>query len=84
MGHTHLPFYIDYKEKNKGIVINPGSVGQPRDKDPRASYCIIEYDEDEKITVTIKRVDYDIEKVSEKIRKAGLPEFLAERLFHGR
>jgi len=84
MGHTHLPFYIDFKEKNKGIVLNPGSVGQPRDHDPRASYCIIEYDEDQKITVTLKRVDYDIKKVSEKIRKAGLPEFLAERLFHGR
>jgi putative phosphoesterase len=82
MGHTHLPFYADFKEQGEGIVLNPGSVGQPRDHDPRASYCIINY-EDEKIGIEIKRVDYDIEKVSEKIKKAGLPEFLAERLFHG-
>jgi putative phosphoesterase len=82
MGHTHLPFFINFQEQNRGIVLNPGSVGQPRDRDPRASYCIIEYNDD-KIDVEIKRVDYEIEKVSEKIRKAGLPEFLAERLFHG-
>ncbi|MFX1518466.1 MAG: metallophosphoesterase family protein [Promethearchaeota archaeon] len=82
MGHTHLPFYADFKGQGEGIVLNPGSVGQPRDHDPRASYCIIGY-EDEKIDVEIKRVDYDIEKVSEKIKRAGLPEFLAERLFHG-
>ncbi len=89
MGHTHLPFHIDFQEnENGGIVLNPGSVGQPRDRDPRASYLLIEYDEDEttneKIMITPKKVDYDINKVSEKIRKAGLPEFLAERLFHGR
>jgi len=88
MGHTHLPFFVDFKEKNEeGIVLNPGSVGQPRDRDPRASYFLLEYDEgekvSEKITVKPRRVDYEIEKVSEKIRKAGLPEFLAERLFHG-
>lgn len=82
MGHTHLPFYTNFEEQNGGIVLNPGSVGQPRDHDPRASYCIIEY-EDEKIGIEIKRIDYDINKVSEKIRNAGLPEFLAERLFHG-
>ncbi len=82
MGHTHLPFYADFKEQNRGVVLNPGSAGQPRDRDPRASYSIIEY-ENEKIDISIKRVDYDIEKVSEKIRKADLPELLAERLFHG-
>jgi diadenosine tetraphosphatase ApaH/serine/threonine PP2A family protein phosphatase len=61
-------------------IINPGSVGQPRDRDPRAAY--LWYDGDAG-TVTWKRVEYDIPTVQEKIRAAGLPERLAARLATG-
>jgi predicted phosphodiesterase len=57
--------------------INVGSVGQPRDGDPRACYAV--YDAKNK-TVEIKRVEYDIKKAQEKIIEAGLPPRLAERL----
>ncbi len=62
-------------------LINAGSVGQPRNKDPRASFCM--YDTEKR---TLKRVcvEYDIESAQEKIRKAGLPEVLALRLERGR
>lgn len=61
-------------------VINPGSVGQPRDHDNRASCGV--YD-DEKRTFTLCRAEYDIEAVQRKIHAAGLPEFLALRLAYG-
>jgi diadenosine tetraphosphatase ApaH/serine/threonine PP2A family protein phosphatase len=62
-------------------VINVGSVGQPRDGDPRASFCI--YDNNRRI-VEIKRVDYNIKEAQDKIIKSGLPEVLAWRLAEGR
>ncbi len=58
-----------------------GAVGQPRDGDPRACYAI--YDS-ARSTLTIRRVPYDIDAAAAKIRKAGLPAFLAERLYRGR
>ena len=69
---------IDCERK---YVINAGSVGQPRDGDPKASYVI--YD-DEETTIEIKRVEYDVKKAREKILRAGLPAPLAERLLEGR
>ena len=68
-------------EKGSKYIINVGSVGQPRDNDPRAAYCI--YDT-EKQLVEIKRVKYDIKKARDKIIKAGLPRILAERLGLGK
>ena len=62
-------------------VINPGSVGQPRDGDPRASVAILDA---EARTVSIRRVPYDLAVTQRKIRAAGLPAFLAERLALGR
>jgi len=62
-------------------IINPGSVGQPRDGDPRASYAILDT---EAHMLTVHRVAYDIPRAQEKIRSAGLPEFLADRLAVGR
>ena len=62
-------------------IVNVGSVGQPRDGDPRAAYCI--YDTAEK-RAEIKRVVYDLETAQRKIRDAGLPEMLADRLEYGR
>jgi len=62
-------------------LINPGAVGQPRDSDPRAAYAI--YDSDAR-TVALRRVAYDIPKAQNKIRQAGLPASLADRLAAGR
>jgi diadenosine tetraphosphatase ApaH/serine/threonine PP2A family protein phosphatase len=63
------------------LVVNPGGVGQPRDGDPRASYAV--YDGEAR-TLTLHRVEYDLETAQRKIREAGLPSYLAERLAHGR
>ena len=60
--------------------INVGSVGQPRDGDPRATYVI--YDPKER-TIRYRRLEYDIEAAQERIRLAGLPERLAARLAVG-
>jgi len=62
------------------FLINPGSVGQPRDHDPRAAYAL--YDEQRRC-VSYHRVAYDVETAQRKIRLAGLPEGLAERLAYG-
>jgi diadenosine tetraphosphatase ApaH/serine/threonine PP2A family protein phosphatase len=61
-------------------LINPGSVGQPRDGDPRASFLV--YDSDDH-TVRFFRVEYDIKQCQDKIVRAGLPPQLAWRLKHG-
>lgn len=96
VGHTHRPgiFVKDYldsihykdasrleiKDYNKYIV-NVGSVGQPRDGNPLAAYCIYDTDKSE---VQIKRISYDIETARKKIISAGLPKFLGDRLLTGR
>ncbi len=61
-------------------ILNPGSVGQPRDNDPRASFGIFD---PEAMTWEIHRVDYDIASVQERIIRAGLPEKHARRLSAG-
>ncbi len=61
-------------------LINPGSVGQPRDRDPRASYAIHDEAAGE---VLFRRVDYPVDRIGEGIRKAGLPAILEERLRQG-
>jgi predicted phosphodiesterase len=61
-------------------LFNVGSVGQPRDGDPRASYAV--YDT-EKRFFTVKRVEYEVKKAADKIMKAGLPQVLCDRLFRG-
>jgi predicted phosphodiesterase len=62
------------------LLLNPGSVGQPRDGDPRASYLILDT---ERLTATWQRAAYDTEAVGAAMRAAGLPARLAERLRHG-
>jgi len=95
VGHTHAAeiYYSDQEnasetiephvliENGKFYVVNIGSVGQPRDRDPRASFAL--YDSDKR-TVEIRRVAYDVEKAKAKILKTGLPETLALRLSEGR
>jgi diadenosine tetraphosphatase ApaH/serine/threonine PP2A family protein phosphatase len=64
-------------------LVNPGSVGQPRDGDTFASYVLVE-NAPEGPCITYRRVEYDVEKAQTKIRAAGLPSMLADRLAYGR
>jgi predicted phosphodiesterase len=68
-------------DPNIRMVINPGSVGQPRDGDPRASYAL--YDSDAN-TVTLHRVEYDIAATQKLMAEEGLPQWLIQRLATGR
>jgi len=67
-------------ELRRKLILNPGSVGQPRDRDPRAAYAI--YDTSA-LTWTSRRVEYNIPEVQERIRAAGLPEKHAARIAQG-
>ena len=95
-GHTHLPLIFclspngtvrtivghDFDpDEECSYLINAGSVGQPRDNDPRASYVI--YDADE-ISVSYHRVEYDFKITQAKMSKADMPPMLIERLEAGR
>jgi putative phosphoesterase len=79
VGHTHHPYVLGVGDK---LVINPGSVGQPRDGDPRASYAVIEDNR-----VELKRIEYDVEATIRTIQESTLPEpgkaLLAEVLRSG-
>jgi putative phosphoesterase len=66
VGHTHQPYVVEVGDK---LVINPGSVGQPRDGDPRASYAIIE-----DYKVELKRVEYPVEDTIAAVEATSLPE----------
>lgn len=94
VGHSHVPIvffdtnpisYVVKDEikisKKEKTIINVGSVGQPRDENPKSCYAL--YD-DEEGTVKLVRVKYDIDAAYAKIIKAGLPEILAARLREGR
>jgi len=94
MGHSHVPvnffkrknvsFNMDTEVKldeNTKIMVNVGSIGQPRDENPDA-VCVV-YDSDESL-IRVNRVRYDVEKAARKIVSSGLPEILAERLKYGR
>ncbi len=80
LGHTHVPFAWRGEE---GIVFNPGSVGQPRDGDARASYALLTVARDGSVTVEPRRVVYDVRAAAEKITSSGLPPSLASRLATG-
>ncbi|MFT4881819.1 MAG: diadenosine tetraphosphatase ApaH/serine/threonine PP2A family protein phosphatase, partial [Salinirussus sp.] len=64
-----------------GVVVNPGSVGQPRDGDPRAAYAVLDLGG---LQVEERRVEYDVDEVTAAIASAGLPAELGERLREGR
>ncbi|MFX0084434.1 MAG: metallophosphoesterase family protein [Candidatus Hodarchaeota archaeon] len=82
VGHTHIPFIYQSKISGK-VIFNPGSIGQPRDNDPRASVGIIEIDTDSAMRLNWIRAEYDIREVARDILKVGLPSRLADRLFFG-
>lgn len=77
MGHTHTPFIRKFGDK---LVFNPGSIGQPRDGDSRASFACLDVPANE---VKIYRIKYDIDKVVTAIGDEKLPSFLGERLYDG-
>jgi predicted phosphodiesterase len=93
-GHTHtprayikdssvvgLPFDQLYLEPGKKYFVNAGSVGQPRDGDWRAAYVVFDQ---EKRTIRLRRLRYDLAKTQGKILASGLPPRLAERLAYGK
>ena len=67
-------------EKGARYLINPGSVGQPRDQNPKASMAVFDTD---KMKITFFRIKYDIKEAQKKIRKSGLNSYLADRLAVG-
>ncbi|MDI6892402.1 MAG: metallophosphoesterase family protein [Actinomycetota bacterium] len=98
VGHSHVPVVFEksaegpcrphFFEEGKAFnlsegsryIINPGSVGQPRDRDPRASLLIFNREE---LSLEYHRLGYSVEKTQRKMERAGLPQFLAERLSWG-
>jgi predicted phosphodiesterase len=95
-GHTHVKTVVpspdgpssgshDTLDLTSGgpYLVNPGSVGQPRDGDTFASYVLAENTQDE-TRISYRFVEYDVEKAQDKIRAAGLPGMLADRLALGR
>ena len=96
VGHSHIPLVFEYFDDtvifhdfpdgttltlgSNRLIINPGSVGQPRDHDPRASYAL--YDS-ETGTVHHYRIEYDVLATQDKMKREGLPEFLISRLSYG-
>jgi putative phosphoesterase len=79
-GHTHKPYRKDIENK---IFINAGSVGKPKDGDPRACVTLIDITA-EKVSVEFLRVPYDVEKTAQAIVTSGLPAYFAERLRQGK
>lgn len=96
IGHSHIAGYFSFYRKNEVLqyfsasdgadifirrdhsyIINCGSVGQPRDRNPQSSFVVFDT---ENFIVNIKRISYPVHKTQEKINKANLPQFLAERL----
>ena len=74
LGHTHIQFKREY---SSGTIVNPGSVGQPRDENPKAAFAVLDTASGK---VELERTSYDIEKVAEDIFSAHLPETLGLRL----
>jgi len=96
VGHTHRPYIVSKEASGPGVLskkteevikgdlrylINIGSLGQPRDGDPRCCYLI--YDS-RKNTVRFKRVQYNVKTTQSNMARVGLPEYLIERLAVGR
>lgn len=97
IGHSHIPMiFVEMDEEvvildpeygepldleDSRVIVNPGSVGQPRDGNPRASYALLDTDAG---TLEFRRVEYDIVQVQERMREAALPKPLWKRLSYGR
>ena len=79
-GHTHVPYHRVVKDVH---FINTGSVGRPKDGDPRAGYCILTIGDDGTVTTEQVRLDYDVEDAATRLIDAGLPEYFADYLRTG-
>lgn len=79
-GHTHIPYV---RQLDGQYLINAGSVGKPKDDDPRAGYVLITLGEDI-VEPVIRRVEYDAEKAARAVEAAGLPGDFADMLRQGR
>ncbi len=73
-------YFEPFKLNGHRMIVNPGSIGQPRDADPRAAYAILDF---EKGVFEHRRIEYDIAKTQQQMRQADLPERLIVRLEHG-
>ena len=86
IGHTHVPMVVGEDRKVDNLrprvkhLVNVGSVGQPRDGNPRASYGLFDT---ERWAYENVRVEYDVDRAAQAILKARLPDFLAQRLYLG-
>ena len=94
VGHSHVALSFQLSESTLATapegtelelagdrwLLNPGSVGQPRDTDPKAAWILLDL---EAGTASYRRVEYDVAKTQAEIRERGLPEALAARLEHG-
>lgn len=78
--HADAGHVLELKPESR-YIINPGSVGQPRDSDPRAAFAVWDTDAG---TITFHRVTYDVAETQRRMRKAKLPSALADRLAIGR
>ena len=78
LGHTHIQHEAVIDDR---LILNPGSVGQPRDGDPRAAYAVVETED---WSAELRRVEYDIGKVQDMVEKQGLPSEIGKRLESGR
>jgi putative phosphoesterase len=76
-GHTHTPWIHTY---GAVLFVNCGSVGKPKDGDPRAAFAILEADDSGTVRASIERVPYDAEAVAREVAAAGLPGEYAEKL----
>ena len=76
-GHTHKPWIQPY---GGVLFVNCGSVGKPKDGDPRAAFAILELDDSGQVRASIERVPYDAEAVAREVAAAGLPGEYAEKL----
>jgi len=76
-GHTHQPWVHEY---GGVLFVNCGSVGKPKDGDPRASFALLELDEVGEIGASIERVAYDADAVAREVAAVGLPTEYAEKL----
>lgn len=78
LGHTHVPLERIIQER---LILNPGAVGQPRDRDPKASYTVLKLGREKEVIQ--KRISYNIDETEQKIKDSGLPERFATRLHFG-
>jgi putative phosphoesterase len=76
-GHTHKPWIHEY---GGVLFVNCGSVGKPKDADPRAAFGLLELDDTGTVRASIERVSYDAEAVAREVQAAGLPGEYAEKL----